>query len=364
MRIDRTNYEIFFLDYFEGSLAAAQVEELLAFLEAEPDLKAEFDAFEMVSLPGMEEVTFEGKASLKRGEVTPDNYEWYFAAYAEGDLSAGDRRAVEGFAASSPQMQREFDLMQKVRLQPDQAIVFPGKEGLKHRKVIPLYSQMMRYAAVAAVLLFMATLFFIQGPQLRDPQLAVLPEPTQEAPVTPGTEETPSALPSVPGQVLPDAEPQIIEPSHLATIQPVVSPPVESASASMPRPLLASRLSARDASPVKTSKAEGVGMEQRTEFAYWHLGNRMEVDEEYPEATQTEAISLLQLAYNGLQRNIPDDIRRVEERLASNRPSSLRELAGAVGSFIGNPLGMESQRDENGRLVQLAVGNSFEITRK
>jgi hypothetical protein len=120
MRIDRTNYEIFFLDYFEGNLAGAQVEELLAFLEAEPDLKAEFDTFEMVSLPGMEEVTFEGKASLKRGEVTPDNYEWYFAAYAEGDLDAVDRSAVEAFAARSPKMQREFKLMQQVRLQPDQ----------------------------------------------------------------------------------------------------------------------------------------------------------------------------------------------------------------------------------------------------
>jgi hypothetical protein len=223
---------------------------------------------------------------------------------------------------------------------------------------------MMRYAAVAAVLLFMATLFFIQGPQFRDPQLAVLPQPTQQAPLTTGPEENPGALPSVPGQVLPDAEPQIIEPSHPATIQPDVSPTGESASASLPRPLLASRLSARGARPVETSMAEGAGMEQRSEFAYWHLANRVDEDEEYPEATETEAISLLQFAYNGLQRNLPDDIKRVEERLASNRPSSLRDLAGAVGSFIGNPLGMESQRDENGRLVQLAVGNSFEITRK
>jgi hypothetical protein len=364
MRIDRTNYEIFFLDYFEGNLAGAQVEELLAFLEAEPDLKAEFDTFEMVSLPGMEEVTFEGKASLKRGEVTPNNYEWYFAAYAEGDLDAGDRSAVEAFAASSPKMQREFSLMQKVRLQPDQSLAFPGKEGLKHRKVIPLYSQMMRYAAAAAVLLFMATLFFFQGPRLQDPQLAVLPEPTKQTPVHQDPQEGPVTTPSVTVPVTPDAEPQIIEPSHPATIQAAVSPAVEPVSASLPRPLLASRLSARGASPVKTSKAESAGMEQRSEFAYWHLANRVDEDEEYPEATETEAISLLQFAYNGLQRNLPDDIKRVEERLASNRPSSLRDLAGAVGSFIGNPLGMESQRDENGRLVQLAVGNSFEITRK
>lgn len=368
MRIDRTNYEIFFLDYFEGNLAGAQVEELLAFLEAEPDLKAEFDTFEMVSLPGMEEVTFEGKASLKRGEITPDNYEWYFAAYAEGDLSPEDRSAVEAFAASRPQMQREFGLMQKVRLQPDQAIAFPGKEGLKHRKVIPLYSQMMRYAAAAAVLLFMATLFFVQGPRLQDPQLAVLPEPTEQTPVHQDPQEGPLTTPSVTVPVSPDAEPQIIEPSHPSTIQAAVSPTVEPAYAGMSRPLLASRLSPRGASAVETSKAESAGMEQRSEFAYWHLANRVDEDEEYPEATETEAISLLQFAYNGLQRNLPDDIKRVEERIAASRPGSIFELAGAslvgLNNFFGSPLNMESQRDENGRLVQLAVGNSFEITRK
>ena len=359
MRIDRTNYEIFFLDYFEGSLSPAQAEELMAFLESEPDLRAEFEAFEMVTLDDSDgKVVFCAKDSLKRGQVTPANYEWYFAAYAEGDLSPEDRSAVEAFAASSPQRQREFDLMQKVRLQADQAIVFPGKEGLKQRKVIPLYSQMMRYGAAAAVILFMATLFFVQLPQPGQPQLADLPAATE--PTTPA---------SGPAEELPQAEvplqPEATDTQRAVSPEREASRPAEQPASreyEVPsRPLLASRLPARAASPIEVAALQETNMEQRSEFEYWHLRNRTD---DFAEEVETPVPSLFQLAYAGVQRNIPEDIRRVEERLAASRPSSLRELAGAVGSFIGNPLGLESQRDENGRLVQLAVGNSFEITRK
>jgi len=359
MSIDRTNYEIFFLDYFEGSLSPAQAEELMAFLEAEPDLRGEFEAFEMVTLDDLDEkVVFAAKDSLKRGQVTPANYEWYFAAYAEGDLGAEERAATEAFASSSPALQRELGLMQKARLQPDQAIVFPGKERLKHRKIIPLYTQMLRYGAAAAVILLMATLFFVQLPQPRQPQLADLPPATEEPTSVSGPEEE-----------LPQAEtpvqPEITEPkkpvSHgREAIQPSASAPLRDYE-SVSRPLLASRLPARGSASIEFTGQQETNMEQRSEFAYWHLRNR---SDDFAEELEPTTPSLFQLAYEGVQRNIPEDIRRVEERLAASRPSSLRELAGAVGSFIGNPLGLESERDENGRLVQLAVGNSFEITRK
>ncbi len=361
MRIDRTNYEIFFLDYFEGSLSPGQAEELMAFLDAEPDLRAEFEAFEMVTLDEVDDkVVFAGKDSLKRGQVTSANYEWYFAAYAEGDLSAEERSATEAFAATSPAMQRELDLMQKTRLQPDLSIKFAGKSALKRRKVIPLYTQMMRYGAAAAVILFMATLFFMDMPQPKDPQLADLPVTREEVAPAPAPEITPQQ-PSP----APETEARAVETPQAVSPAPAPSRPADSepsaVSEVVPRSLLASRLPARGASPIEVASRSETSMEQRSEFAYWHLRNRTD---DFAEETETPVPSLFQLAYEGVQRNIPEDIRRVEERLAASRPSSLRELAGAVGSFIGNPLGLESERDENGRLVQLAIGNSFEITRK
>lgn len=361
MGINRTNYEIFFLDYYEGNLSTAQAEELMAFLEAEPDLRAEFEEFELVSLPGDEVVYFAGKASLKRGQITPANYEWYFAAFAEGDLNEEERAMVLAFVANHPKMQRELELMQNARLQPDQAIVFPGKESLKRRKVIPLYTQVLRYGAAAAVLLFMATLFFIDLPQPKDPQIAELPVTRQEV----VTDTTPEVIPQQADVMDVNESPAVEKPQAVSPVQPQTSPAYPESTVvpeQVSRPLLAGRLPARKATPVEATSQMGANMNQRSEFAYWHLRNR---SDDFAEEMEPAAVpSLFQLAYEGVQRNIPEDIRRVEERLAANRPSSLRELAGAVGSFIGNPLGLESERDENGRLVQLAVGNSFEITRK
>ena len=364
MGIDRNNYEIFFLDYFDGTLAPARVEELMAFLAAEPDLKAEFDEFEMVSLQGLDEVVFEGKASLKRGEVTPDNYEWYFAAYAEGDLKPEEVAAVETFAASNPQMQRELHLMMKTRLQAEPSIVFPEKDSLKRRKVIPLYTQMMRYGAAAAVILLMATVFFFRGPQLDTSGLADHIEvPRQETPVDAEPSETPSVMPaeSEPGVSATAETTPTIVPSRRTAPDQSSTPP----SRILQPVLLAGRLNARPARPVTAQPLPEVNLEQRTEYAYWHLRNR---GEEYPDETETPAISLFQLAYDGIQRNLPEDIRRVEQQISENRPNLLFGLASAslvgLNNLLGSPVTIESERDENGRLVQLAVGNAFEITRK
>ena len=43
--INRTNYEIYFIDYFDGRLDEKSQKELFAFLKANADLKDEFDRF-------------------------------------------------------------------------------------------------------------------------------------------------------------------------------------------------------------------------------------------------------------------------------------------------------------------------------
>ena len=43
--LSRSNYEIYFLDYYEGNLTESQRRELMSFLEQNPDLKEEFDSF-------------------------------------------------------------------------------------------------------------------------------------------------------------------------------------------------------------------------------------------------------------------------------------------------------------------------------
>jgi len=66
--INRSNYEVWFIDYADGQLSPDQVAEMLLFLEENPDLKNEFSLFEQVTLP-VDTVEFAFKKSLKKNKA-------------------------------------------------------------------------------------------------------------------------------------------------------------------------------------------------------------------------------------------------------------------------------------------------------
>ena len=72
MNITRDNYESFFLDYLEGSLDPSMMEQMHAFLERNPDLKAEMEEFEQVSLIA-DPVLFMEKEKLKKNLSIQDH---------------------------------------------------------------------------------------------------------------------------------------------------------------------------------------------------------------------------------------------------------------------------------------------------
>ncbi len=108
--------------------------DLFVFLDGHPELKKEFDAFDPVGLES-ETVRFPEPESLKRGRVTLANHEWYFAAYAEGDLTDSERKAVEEFAIGDVDMMRQLRLMQRVFLDAENATTYPAKAALKQQVI-------------------------------------------------------------------------------------------------------------------------------------------------------------------------------------------------------------------------------------
>ena len=66
MKINRDNYEAYFLDYHEGQLSPEMIEEVELFVVQNPDLKNMLDEFEAISLVADEDVVFETKFSLKK----------------------------------------------------------------------------------------------------------------------------------------------------------------------------------------------------------------------------------------------------------------------------------------------------------
>ena len=135
MNINRENYEIYFLDYHEGRLEPGQVAELLVFLEAHPELKEEFEDFENIPVAPDMSVYFAEKTSLKKnnvsdfGPINASNYESYFIAETEKQLTPDEQLWLAGFMERNPGLTNDLELYIKTRIQPDLQIQYPGKAG-------------------------------------------------------------------------------------------------------------------------------------------------------------------------------------------------------------------------------------------
>lgn len=154
MKLNRSNYELWFIDYTDGKLSPSQKEELFRFLEQHPDLKEEFELFtaEEVRLE-VPKASFADKSALKKSaeaEVTMEQ----LVAFMENDLSAEERLSVAMRVESDESKSRDLALLKKTRLQPDKAIVYPSRSQLKRGLVISI-RPMYRYAAIAASLIFL-----------------------------------------------------------------------------------------------------------------------------------------------------------------------------------------------------------------
>lgn len=62
--------------------------------------------------------------------ITRNNYEEIFMLYTDNELSAADKAAVEAFIAANPDLAEELAFFQQSKLQPDEKLVFPGKQAL------------------------------------------------------------------------------------------------------------------------------------------------------------------------------------------------------------------------------------------
>ncbi len=103
MNINRQNYESWFLDYHEGTLTAAQAEELFAFLDQHPELRGEFESFEMIQLDAEEEFpSFDKSTLLKTTGIDATNLDEWLISEMEGRLSEEELNQLHDYLHLHP----------------------------------------------------------------------------------------------------------------------------------------------------------------------------------------------------------------------------------------------------------------------
>lgn len=167
MEITRHNYEEYFVLYIDNELNATERAAVEQFVNENPDLKSELEMFRDSVLPAGDVVAFADKSLLYKTEsfsqhdlITIENCEEYFVLYADNELTNEENALVEQFVYKNPLQQENFELIQKIKYQPEKNIVFPDKSLLYRssddHKVVPMFARMRfwKMAAAAAVLVF------------------------------------------------------------------------------------------------------------------------------------------------------------------------------------------------------------------
>ena len=162
IKINKSNYENYVIDYLDGNLNAVENDCFVAFLEDNPDIKDElFDLDNIELIP--EEKEFLEKDTLKKQPIASVhginelNYEEWFIAHFEGDLNETQTSSLLDFIDKNPGLSEEYKHHNSLQLIPDRNIIFSNKEQLKHKSNLRL----IWYSSAAAILILFATGWFI-----------------------------------------------------------------------------------------------------------------------------------------------------------------------------------------------------------
>ena len=131
MKPDRSNYEIWFIEWLDGNLNPYQVEALKAFLTENPDLQEEFNELAQISLEPSD-VIFTRKKDLFKpaGSYTESQFEKLCIASLENDLTPAQRVELKEIIGNDERKRELFELYQKLKIKP-LPVIYNGKSTVK-----------------------------------------------------------------------------------------------------------------------------------------------------------------------------------------------------------------------------------------
>jgi hypothetical protein len=166
MKPDRSNYEIWLIDWLDGNLDETRTRELTDFLEENPDLNEEFDSLAALYLPP-DTVRFPAKEKLYKSvsELALPQVEYLSVATLEKDITPEQMAELELNISRDPENKRIFESFQKIMLSPPK-LRYKNKIRIKKysfsRKLIRYSIAGMSVAATITILI----LSYIYVPRL------------------------------------------------------------------------------------------------------------------------------------------------------------------------------------------------------
>lgn len=160
--ISRQNYEIWFLDYHEGLLDSKTAEQLFGFLDQNPDLKQEFDSFEILNLE-KENLKFEHKDKLQKNFDLPhieglNEFEILAVKKIENDITGSEEKILAHLTRISAERSKEFRAFKLTKLKPDISAIYPNKDLLK--KGTGIFRRIYAYSGAIAAAIILVLFFF------------------------------------------------------------------------------------------------------------------------------------------------------------------------------------------------------------
>ena len=165
MKIDRSNYEIWLIDWLDGNLSQIEIEELQLFLEKNPDLKDEVEELNTVRLSSLPE-SYSLKDQLKKtpADLTVAQIEYLSAAYLEGDLSLYQNSELKEIVESDPEKKRIFQLTQRMKLTP-LSVSYKHKSRLTRITFAGRIIRLSVIGLLAAAIIVLAIINYNTGPK-------------------------------------------------------------------------------------------------------------------------------------------------------------------------------------------------------
>lgn len=161
--ITRNNYEVYLIDYMDGSLCSSLVDELYRFLDQNPDIAEEFEGLSSVSL-NPPTLKFEGKELLKKKSSIrygiDSEIDYLLIAELENDITKQEKETLTILQNNNPDIVNKRSKYSKTKLSANLNEKFEFKSSLKRTPVVYIRHRNVQFMlSIAASLLIFVGVF-------------------------------------------------------------------------------------------------------------------------------------------------------------------------------------------------------------